>query len=375
MVIVDDIFPHPVSGFRYQEFLSYCESFNLIKILTTGLSVHALGNKNLSELILDFKNKFTEFRDKVEKFVSLDNIKCKLLYFVFLNNAAAFVEMAEVKRIPFVFTLYPGGGFDLNNLYSDNKLKRVLESPYFKKVIVTQKITYDYLIVKKFCKPEQIEYIFGVVTPLDKIEREYTDKKHFGIDKDRLDICFVAHKYTQFGQDKGYDVFVKVAKEMLKMHSNINFHVVGNFDEKVIDILEIKGKITFYGIQLPNWFDEFYRDKDIILSPNIPGMLSKGSFDGFPTASCTDAGLCKTAIFCTDPLNLNNSHFIDTEQIVIIEKDAVKIIEKIEYYYSNPEKLRNICENGYIAIKDLYGYDSQIAPRIKLLKNEMEKGD
>ena len=42
-------------------------------------------------------------------------------------------------------------------------------------------------------------------------------------------------------------------------------------------------------------------------------MIFTGSFDGFPTASCIDAGLRKTAIFCTDPLDLNNSHFYDNK--------------------------------------------------------------
>ncbi|MBW9173896.1 class I SAM-dependent methyltransferase [Clostridium estertheticum] len=371
LLIIDDVFPHPVSGFRYQEFLSYLENLNSIKVLTTGLSVHVLGKETIDDLIIDFKKRFTHIEGRLEKFVSLDNIECKLLYLVFLNNAISLVDMVEMRKIPFIFTLYPGGGFGLNNFSSDNMLKRVVESPCFRKVIVTQKVTYDYLIDKNFCKPEQIEYIFGVVTPLDKVERDYTDKKHFGIDKEILDICFVAHKYTQFGQDKGYDIFVEVAKGMLKMYTNINFHVVGNFDEKVIDISEIKDKITFYGIQLPNWFDEFYKDKDIVISPNIPGMIYTGSFDGFPTASCTDAGLCKTAIFCTDPLELNNSLFKDGEQIVIIEHNISRIIKKIEYYYSNPEELRNVGESGYDLIKNLYGFDSQIAPRIKLLKAEL----
>lgn len=372
LVIIDDVFPHPVSGFRYQEFLSYLKHFSSIKVLTTGSHVHVLGNKTVHELVIDFRRNFPQIGGNLEVFSSFDNINCKLFYFVFLQNAAFFVELAERRRIPFVFTLYPGGSFGLDNASSDQLLKRVIDSPCFRKVIVTQQVTYNYLIDKNFCKPEQIEYIFGVVTPLDKVEREFVDKKYYKIDKNNLDICFVAHKYTDYGQDKGYDVFVDVAKQLVRMHSNIHFHVVGNFDEKVIDISEIKDNITFYGIQLPNWFDGFYKDKDIILSPNIPYRIYAGSFDGFPTASCTDAGLCKTAIFCTDPLDLNNSHFKDNEQIVIIKGIALNIIDKIEYYYNNPLDLKDICENGYKAIKDLYSFDNQIAPRIRLLKANIQ---
>jgi glycosyltransferase involved in cell wall biosynthesis len=368
LVIIDDVFPHPVSGFRYQEFLSYFKHISSMKVLTTGTAMHLLGKKTINELIIDFKRKFPEIGGKLERFSTFDNINCKLLYFVFLQNAASYVYMAETRGIPFMFSLYLGGGFNLDDASSDQVLKRVLCSPCFRKVIVTQQATYNYLIDKNFCKSEQIEYNFGVVTPLDKFERGGdVNKKHYGIDKLNLDICFVARMNTSYGQDNGYDVFVEVAKRLVKMHSNIHFHVVGNFNEKIINILEIKDNITFYGTQSPNCFDEFYKDKDIILSPNIPGMIFTGSFDEFPTLSCIDAGIRKTAIFCTDPLDLNNSHFKDNEQIVIINSTASKIIDKIDYYYNNPEDLKDICENGYKAIKDLYGFDNQIAARIRSL--------
>ena len=373
VVIIDDIFPHPVSGFRYQEFISYLQHMNSLKVLTTGWSVHVLGKQTIHELMISFKRKFPDLGNRLMKFTSLDHIDCKLLYFVFLGNAYSLVELAEAKRIPFVFTLYPGGLFGLNNANSDDMLRRVMKSPCFRKVIVSQKAIRDYLIEKEFCKPEQIEYIFGVVTPLDKIESSYQGKKHFGIDKENLDICFVAHKYTKYGQDKGYDVFIETAKILAKKYNNVNFHVVGNFDESVIDISTIRDKVHFYGIRQPEWFDEFYRDKDIILSANINGMIYKGSFDGFPTASCTDAGLCKTAIFCTDPLNLNNGHFKQDEELVIIEHNVSKIVEKIDFYYNHPELLKNIGENGYLAIKKIYGYESQIKPRIQLLQDELAK--
>ena len=373
LVIIDDVFPHPVRESRYQEFLSYFEHFNSMKVLTTGTSVHLLGKKTVQGLIIDFKRKLPEIGSKLERFSTFDNINCKLLYFVFLQNVASFVYMAESRGIPFVFSLYPGGGFGLGDDSSDEALKRVTSSPCFRKVIVTQQATYNYLIDKNFCKPEQIEFIFGMVTPLNKIEKGvYVNKKHYGVDKKKLDICFVAHMSTNYGQDKGYEVFVEVAKQLVKMHSDIHFHVVGNFYEKIIDISEIKDNITFYGIQSQNWFDGFYKDKDIILSPNIPSRIFKGSFDGFPTTRCIEAGLHKTAIFCTDPLVLNNSHFKDNEQIVIINSTSSKIINRIEYYYNNPVDLKNICENGYKAIKDLYGFDNQIAPRIRLLEANIQ---
>ncbi|MCK7520977.1 MAG: glycosyltransferase [Ignavibacteriales bacterium] len=314
LLIIDDCFPHPLTAFRCQEFKSYLEEISSINIVSTGISVGCIGNENISELIKDYKRKYPAFGAKVEEFNSSLLKKCKLLYCVFLGNIYHFFDFVSYNNIPFIFTLYPGGHFALNNPKSDKKLRQIMSSPLFKKVIVTQKITYDYLINNNFCTPDKIEYIFGVVTPLDKIAIEYTNKKHYGIDKNTLDICFVAHKYTEKGQDKGYDLFIQSAKELCKLYDNIYFHIVGPWNEDIIDISDIKNKVTFYGSQQQDWFDSFYQDKDIILAPNRPDNISKGSFDGFPTASCTDAGLRKTAIFCSDELNLNDKYYIENEE-------------------------------------------------------------
>ncbi len=297
---------------------------------------------------------------------------------------AKYYKVFEMElEIPFVFTLYPGGGFGLNVANSDEMLTRVFSSPCFRKVIVTQKVTYDYLVDNNYCKPEQIKFIFGVVTPLDYINTEYAEKKHFGIDidKETLDICFVAYKYTKKGVDKGYDIFTEVAHQLCQKHHNIKFHVVGGIDEHDIDVTDLRGKITFYGKRDTEWFNDFYKDKDIILSPNIPKTMYPGSFDGFPTGSCVDAGLRKTAIFCTDELNLNKkvfsegNEFVEDKEIVIIPHDAVRITSIIESHYHDPKKLKTISENGSLRLKQLFGFEAQILPRINLLRAEIELAD
>jgi glycosyltransferase involved in cell wall biosynthesis len=210
--------------------------------------------------------------------------------------------------------------------------------------------------------------------PIEQIKLDYVKNGNFGIDKNSLDIAFVSFKYTEKGVDKGYDLFVDVAKELCRKYDNIHFHVVGGFDENVIDVTELRDRITFYGSMKTEWFDEFYKDKDIILSPNIPFMIYDGSFDGFPTGTCVDAGLRKTAMFCADELHLNNQ-FVDREEIVIIPHNVDEVTEIVEYYYRNPEKLKTIAENGCRKIKRLYSYESQILPRIKILKAELERTD
>jgi glycosyltransferase involved in cell wall biosynthesis/predicted O-methyltransferase YrrM len=373
IAITDDIFPHPLSAFRLQEFISYLKEFENIRIYSSGLSAHVLGSKTLVELIVDFKRKFPEYSEKIKVLTPDLVLNAKLLYTVFLGNIHFNIEQIERSKIPFVFTLYPGGTFGLNNPKSDLMLKRVTSSPCFRRVIVTQQVTYDYLIEKNFCTPDQIEFIFGVVTPIEQVEAEYIHKKHFGIDKDTLDICFVAYKYTERGIDKGYDVFIDIATALSEKYSNIQFHVVGGFDENVLNVSHLEQRIKFYGAQETEWFDEFYKDKDIILSPNIPFKIFEGSFDGFPTGSCIDAGLRGTAIFCTDELQLNSNFFVDGEEIVIIPHDARQVTDIIEGYYQNPRKIKMIAEKGRQKIKQLYSFEAQILPRINVLKKELEQ--
>lgn len=374
IAIIDDVFPHPLSAFRFQEFRSYLKEFGNLKVYSSGSCIHVLGKATLDELFAEFKRKFPEYAGQIKKFGSETIINAKLFYFVFLGNAYAHIEKVEELRTPFVFTLYPGGGFGLDNARSDMMLKRVTSSPCFRKVIVSQKVTYDYLIEKNLCAPDRIEFIFGVVTPIEHIEVDYMDKIRFGIDKNILDICFVAHKYTEKGVDKGYDVFIDVAKELCKKYDNICFHVVGGFDENAIDVSDIKKRITFYGNRDMEWFDEFYKDKDIILSPNIPFMIAEGTFDGFPTGACVDAGLRKTALFCADELH-QNTPFVDGEEIVIIPHDVRRVTDIIESYYQNPDKIRTIAENGCRKIKHIYSFEAQIQSRINILKKELEQAE
>lgn len=374
LIILDTVFPHPLSPFRKKEFTDYLNHFPNSLALSNGEHLQLLKEtKNLATIIAEFEHEFPHLEGRIKITTrQISPYDAKLAYVTFLFNIYAFLESLEKEKIPFIFTLYPGGAFAINNAESDHKLKRVLGSPQFRKVIVTQKVAYNYLIDKKFCSPNQVEFIYGVVTPFLSTNNN-ANKHHFGFDKKNLDICFVAHKYMKHGIDKGYDIFISVAQKLAQRYENIRFHVVGGFTEPDLPIEELRDKIVFYGLQKPEWFEEFYFDKDIILSPNRPFKLGDGYFDGFPTASCTDAGIRQVAMFCTDELHLNIK-FIDGEDIVIIPPDTEKIVETISCYYLHPEKLRSLAQNGASRIRDIYSHENQMVPRIKILENELKKG-
>src|SRR3970282_285347 len=105
------------------------------------------------------------------------------------------------------------------------------------------------------------------------------------------------------------------------------------------------GQILFHGRKRTDFFPSFYSGMDIILSPNIPFVLHPGSFDGFPTGACMEAGICGVAVFCSDVLK-QNIRFRDGEEIVVVPPDPAEIEETIWRYYRNPDALYRLSARG-----------------------------
>ena len=367
MVIVDDVFPSKYSLFRYIEYIEYLNHFENLVIVCTGKSINFIEKRSVEDIVDDFFAEYPQFKnriviDKEEKMI----IDADVVYINFYNNLDAFYKR-NLNNSPFIVNLYPGGGLQFFNEKIDRRMKKYLQSPLCCKVITTQMPVKNYLIDNGICHQEKIENIFGVVVDSNKLD--INNKKWFGFDKDRFDICFVAYKYMKNGHDKGYDMFIHVAKKICSMKDNVFFHVVGNFSSDDMDISDIKDHITFYGAHNKEWFDDFYIDKDVIISPNIPFVLSKGAFDGFPTGAVIEAGSHAVAMFATDELNMNQDYFINNKELVIIKHDVDDIVNKVLYFYENYNELRKLSTSGMNKIKTIYSVDYQIKPRIKILEH------
>jgi glycosyltransferase involved in cell wall biosynthesis len=293
-------------------------------------------------------------------------LSARLAYCVFLWNAHKYLPFIEKERVPFVFTLYPGGRFGLDDPESDQNLRRVFDSPYFRRVIVTQAITRDYLLQKGLCGSDQMEFIYGGVFPAHIFDGALADKPYYLEHKKTLDLCFVAHKYTDKGVDKGYDVFIEVAKLLKTRFSNLRFHIVGDFGRNDVDIAGIEDQICFYGPRHRGFFPSFYSGMDVILSPNKAFQLARGQFDGFPTGCCIEAGLSGVAVFCTDPLGMNHD-FTNGRDLVIIPSDAPMIADVLGKYLTDPSQLYLIAKRGQSEFAKVFNLEQQMARRISLL--------
>ena len=370
LVIIDDVFPNLLSSFRNVEFNEYISKYSDILII------------NVSKISIDFEKKInnsekniyyfqTNFADenyeKISKIIKdYNNVVCSI---VFLNNIygceGKVLSFLEENDIRFIFTLYPGGGFFFND-ETKIKLNKIFSSKMFFKVIVTQQKVKDYILQNTNIKEDKIEFIYGLPVSNILLNVNTKDHRHYGINgKINLNVCFVAYKYSEKGKDKGYDTFIEAAKKLRAKYSDIYFHVVGNFDENDIDVSELDERIAFYGTHDTKWFINFYKDKDIIISPTRANVLKNGAFDGFPTGCTTEAMLNEIAAIVTDPLKLN-VNYIDDEDIIIVN-DVNDIVKKIEELKANPKKLYKIAQNGYRKANDIYSYKNQISKRIELL--------
>ena len=381
-LVFDDTFPSARSPFRYEEFIKYSlDNYNTY-FAVTGASLPALKEyRHISDVITEFVENNPHFYNRIidvsepnrkEKLEELKKIKNPIAIFVFEKNIIGDLydnlSFLEENNIPFVFTLYPGGGFVINDKESDKNLQRIFNSHCFKKVIVTQKNVKEYLLNKKYCSEDKIEMIFGVVTP-EKTLKKHKSKKYYPL-KENIGICFVAHKYSKLGEDKGYDLFVETAKRICKLHDNVTFDVVGDFDNKTIDVKEIENRITFNGDLSTEELIKIYKRNDIILSPTRPFVLNKGSFDGFPTGATTEAMINGLLAVTTDELCLN--YVFDEDEIIIVKPNVEDILEKIENIICNPRMLKSIAKKGEKKARKIYSYKSQLKNRIELI-NELAK--
>lgn len=311
---------------------------------------------------------YPENMDKVHRLDEDKNYRFKLAYSYFLAETYVLLPFYEHNKIPFVFMLYPGGTFGLDNDSSDKMLKAIFNSSCFRGVIVSQQLTKDYLLQKRLCPEVKIDLVFGGFSQFKK--SDVKPKKYYKKDKQTFDIVFVAGNYSKQGKDKGYDLFVNVAKELVKTCADIRFHVVGNFTDKDLPLGNAKDFFTFYGYQKPDFLANLYASMDVYLSPNRPGVLYKGNFDGFPLG--IDTSYCGVAQFASNPLGINQELFRDGENIVIIPLNSKKITEKILYYHASPDKLYKLSEIGKRTAQELFDSDFQTEARIKIFNKYLK---
>ncbi|CAN5212871.1 glycosyltransferase [soil metagenome] len=306
---------------------------------------------------------YPQNRRRIRRLMEHRRYRFNLAYTFFLAETYVALPFLEKNRTPFVFVLYPGGSFGLDNEASDRMLARVFASEFFREVIVTQQRTWDYLVGKGLCEPGRMSFVYGGF-PAYRAEQVH-EKLRYPEDKPTLDVCFVAAKYSERGVDKGYDLFIDAARRVAKQEPSVHFHVVGGFTAGDIDVLDIADRLTFHGYQRPDYLLDFYSRMDAIVSPNRPGQLYPGNFDGFPLNP--DAAFCGSAMFVSDELGLN-LFYADGEEIVVIPLDGAQIAALLLRHLKQPEALYALAARGMATTQELFDIDLQVERRLDVFR-------
>ncbi|RYJ00618.1 MAG: glycosyltransferase [Acetobacteraceae bacterium] len=282
----------------------------------------------------------------------------------FLNNAHHWVDELDRHSVPFVFTLYPGGGFELGEARSMAKLKRVLASPMLRSVVATQPVTVETL--RPLCRVPVLELPGLVISPAylaaDAVRRPPAAGEG-------LRICFAAYRYDAGGRSKGYPEFIAVASELARRRSDLRFAVAGNFNASDWPIPEhLAPRLSFVGPLPTQELRQFFLGQDVMVAPTMRFALTGTEFDGFPTGSCVEASLCGVAIICSDELE-QNRHYEDGREIMICKPEAASIIGPLEALARNPDRATQIGKRGQQRTGTLYGIAAQLLPRTRLLRS------
>lgn len=365
-VIIDDFFPHLLTGFRVAEYNAHLQAFAQLQIMST-----------LGDFVEQYKNYqalYPQHATRVSSYLPDRLAGVKLAYITFLNNAHAYLDDLMHHEVPFVLNLYPGGGLGLGEEESDRKLLRVLQSPLLKDIIVTQPVVERYLTV--FAQTHGLtlapmHLLQGVVVNPDYFDPELT--RHgirYGQGKDKLDICFVAESYMPGAANKGFPEFM-VAMQRLCDLDSLRIHVVGGgYSSADFDVPGLERKIQYHGRLPTAQLRAFYVQMDLIISPNRPGQLHAGNFDGFPTGACVEAALCEVAIMATDAL-AQNPGYIDQQSIFLLDQQGQPVPEQIEnlvrHLLAHPEQLSQVASQCQRVTRTLYAPERQITTRQHIL--------
>ena len=281
-----------------------------------------------------------------------------LYYTLFLNNAHALLPVVRARRIPFAFTLYPGGGLAFN-ASAAVRLREVLAEPLLARVVITQPAVLEYVISNQLVSPSKIEYIFGIALgPDDSPEPTRVSGPP--------SLAFVAHRYHPKGHDKGLDLFVAACERLLNAGLPLTARIIGPWRRTDLDSVRDPSRYVLHGALGSHDLQLLLRSIEIAVFPTRQGILASGAFDGFPKGSAITAGLAGVAVLSTNPLD-RVTPLRPGRDYVSIEATVESILEALEPLVASPEGLLQIRVEGQRAMRALYSEDAQLWPRERML--------
>lgn len=356
LLILDDWFPNLLTGFRVAEFVHYLRCFPRLRV--GSLQPHGAPHYQ------DFARLYPDVADRVVPCTPQLLAGAGAAWFVFLNNADRWLADVERHRLPFAFTLYPGGGFNLNDAESTAKLSRVLASPMLRAVVATQPVTLE--VLRDMRCPVPVHEVPGVVVNPAYVAA--SQPRTALRCPDEIRICFAAFRYDPHGRSKGYPEFITAAAMLAQMHPRLRFAAVGDFGPEDWPVPPaLQDRLAVHGPLATNDLHRFLPSQDVIISPTRRLAVTGRGFDGFPTGATVEAALCGLAVVASDELN-QNRHYRPGEDILICAAEPTSIVATLDPFLRDPARLLALAERGRRRTVDLYGVATQLQPRTRLLR-------
>ena len=129
--------------------------------------------------------------------------------------------------------------------------------------------------------------------------------------------------------------------------------------------------LRFHGRLETSALRAFYREVDVVVSPNRPRVLHAGNFDGFPTGCCVEGALCGVVMVASDPLGLNAGRYREGVEFVRIEPDGADVARALRTLLADPPSVKRIGEAGQAVTRRLFAPDVQIGGRIAVLERAL----
>lgn len=367
LLILDNAFPNLVSGFRLAEYNHYLTRYDHAVVRSVA--------GDFDQTWRDYEVVHPTLASRVRRWDSAERFDHHLACFVFVSNLTFFLPWLNQRRIPFVFTLYPGGNFGFDYPRSDRAILEALDSSCLRKIIVTAPRVKDYLVQLTGDQARidsLVEEIHGMVVDHGYfVLDDGGERRRYGLGKESFDVCFVAYKTMPQAANKGYPQFLDAARSFCKVLPAARIHVVGNLGPEDGNLELIADRVTFYGPQPNALLKPFYAGMDAIVAPSIAvrGLKEGGLFfDGFPTGSCVEASLCGVAMVATDPFGLNR-YYENGRDILITSIEPDAIADALIDLGRHPEKMKSVAESGRSVSQALLHPDKQLARRTAVLEN------
>lgn len=322
--------------------------------------------KNFNEIYLELEPVGT---DRSKGSALKDYIKTASFDFLFFTNYVSQSTMEAITYCRFHHIPYYieyDGGFNKKDQFLKRLLKKFLlggakghftTADEHKKYLMSLGIKSDKIFKYPFTSVREEDMKKAGIIPND-IKEFY--RKKLGVNEQKMILSVGRFSYEN-GYGKGYDVLLKVSREM---DSEVGVYIVG--DEPTEEFIRLKeehhlSNVHYIGFKTKEELAEYYAAADVFI------LLTRGDIWGLVINEAMMFGLpIITTPFCIAGTELVREN---TNGFLVDLDDISEIAKKIEYILNNQEVKKSFSEKSFERIQN-YTIENMAANQAKLISGK-----